>query len=306
VTTDAAAFIARCQTHVQELITRIPITDRAREDGVRVSMALQALEEASRYAVGNGGKRIRPVLVYAAAAAVADDTPAAALDALALAVEFIHSYSLVHDDLPAMDDDDLRRGKPSLHRAFDEASAILAGDGLQARAFQLIAEAPELTAGQRIHAVSALARASGPSGMVGGQFIDVAATASEMDLAALRRMHELKTGALIRAAVTLGGIAADGSPSQLEALERYGAAIGLAFQVVDDILDVEGDAATLGKTSGKDFAANKPTYVSLLGLEGARVQAGQLLESALQALDGFGESADLLRALARYIVERDR
>jgi geranylgeranyl pyrophosphate synthase len=228
------------------------------------------------------------------------------VDAPAGALEFIHTYSLVHDDLPAMDDDDLRRGRPSLHKAYDEATAILVGDGLQARAFELLATAPGLSAGQRMAMVRELARAAGPDGMVGGQYIDIRATDTDMGLEELKAMHGLKTGALIRASLALGGIAADASEAQLAALDAYGEHIGLAFQVVDDILDVEGDTATLGKTRGKDSEANKPTYVKLMGLEGAREEARRLLEEGLAALSCFGESAGPLRELARYIVERDR
>jgi geranylgeranyl pyrophosphate synthase len=204
-----------------------------------------------------------------------------------------------------MDDDDLRRGKPSLHKAYDEATAILVGDGLQARAFELLADAPGLSAEQRIAMVKVLARAAGPAGMVGGQFIDIQATDSDMTLDNLKTMHSLKTGALIRASLALGGIAAGASAQQLAALDEYGNHIGLAFQVVDDILDVEGDTATLGKTQGKDSEANKPTYVKLLGLAGAKAEAERLLQTALDALLVFGDSADHLRDLARYIVERD-
>jgi geranylgeranyl pyrophosphate synthase len=205
-----------------------------------------------------------------------------------------------------MDDDDMRRGKPSLHKAYDEATAILVGDGLQARAFELLADAPELSAEQKVRMIKVLAHAAGPAGMVGGQYIDIQATDSDMSLEELKAMHSLKTGALIRASLALGGIAANASEEQLEALDEYGRHIGLAFQVVDDILDVEGDSETLGKTAGKDNEANKPTYVKLMGLEGAKAEAQRLLEAALDALSDFGESADHLRDLARYIVERDR
>ena len=204
-----------------------------------------------------------------------------------------------------MDDDDLRRGKPSLHKAYNEATAILVGDGLQARAFELLADAPGLGAEQKVRMLKVLAKAAGPNGMVGGQFIDIQATNIDMGLAELQNMHALKTGALIRASLALGGIAARASEEQLAALDDYGRHIGLAFQVVDDILDVVGDTATLGKTRGKDDEANKATYVKMMGLEGARQEAQRLLEAALAALEGFGESADHLRELARYIVERD-
>ena len=268
--------------------------------------ALNLLFKAEQYALSNGGKRVRPLLVYLSSRAVSKGNPNAALDNLTCAIELIHTYSLIHDDLPAMDDDDLRRGKPSLHKAYDEATAILVGDGLQARAFELLADAPGLSAEQRIAMIKVLAAAAGPRGMVGGQFIDIQATNSDMTLEQLQAMHSLKTGALIRAALALGGIAAGASEQQLAALDEYGTHIGLAFQVVDDILDVEGDTQTLGKTRGKDSEANKPTYVKLMGLDGAKTEAQRLLEEALNALDDFGESADLLRDLARYIVERDR
>ena len=261
---------------------------------------------ACQYALADGGKQIRPLIVYAACAAVDPGPPGEHIDYIALAIELIHSYSLIHDDLPAMDDDDLRRGRPSLHKAFDEATAILVGDGLQAMAFELLANAPELSAGQRIAMVGVLSRAAGPQGMVGGQFIDIKATNSDMTLEELRVMHSLKTGALIRASLALGGIAAGASERQLAALDQFGTHIGLAFQVVDDILDVEGNTATLGKTRGKDHEANKPTYVKLLGLEGAKAEAQRLLRAALDALESFDASADRLRGLARYIVERDR
>jgi geranylgeranyl pyrophosphate synthase len=274
--------------------------------GTQTGQALQRITQASRYALTNGGKRVRAILVYAAAHAGGLTQAGRGLDYIACAIEMIHSYSLVHDDLPAMDDDDLRRGQPSCHKAYDEATAILAGDALQTRAFELLAEAEGFSDTQRVQLIKALASASGVQGMVGGQAIDIAAVNRELSLDQLRAMHALKTGALIRAALALGGIAANATPQQLTALDQFGAHIGLAFQVVDDILDVEGDTQTLGKTQGKDGEANKPTYVKLMGLEGAKLEARQLLAAALAALDEFGESADQLRELARYIVERDR
>jgi len=245
-------------------------------------------------------------MVYAAYDALASSGQMPGIDHVATAIELIHTYSLIHDDLPAMDDDDLRRGQPTLHKAYDEATAILVGDGLQARAFELIADAPELSAERKVNIIKVLAQASGLRGMVGGQYIDIASTGKDLSLEELQAMHALKTGALIRAALAMGGIAAGATAEQLAALDEYGRHIGLAFQVVDDILDVEGDTATLGKTGGKDGEANKPTYVKLMGLDGAKTEAQRLLEAALAALDGFGESADHLRDLARYIVERDR
>ncbi|WP_238946935.1 polyprenyl synthetase family protein [Seongchinamella unica] len=266
--------------------------------------AASGMSAPGRYATSNGGKQVRPTLYFAAWNAMADSSPADTAPALAL--ELIHTYSLIHDDLPAMDDDDMRRGKPSLHKAYDEATAILVGDGLQARAFELIADAPELSAEQKVRMIKVLAQASGFEGMVGGQYIDIQAVDSDMTLEELRAMHEMKTGALIRASLALGGIAANATEAQLAALDEYGRNIGLAFQVVDDILDVEGDPETLGKTQGKDAEANKPTYVKLLGLDGAKAEAQRLLDEAIAALDSFGESADMLRELARYIVGRDR
>ena len=253
--------------------------------GAGCDQALDAITHACQYALINGGKRIRPILVYASAGAVGRAGHGAGLDHIACALEMIHTYSLIHDDLPAMDDDDLRRGKPSLHRAYDEATAILVGDGLQARAFELLAEAPGLSDGQRIAMIKVLAGAAGLRGMVGGQFIDVQATDSDMSLDQLQAMHSLKTGALIRAALALGGIAAGATQEQLSALDNYGSHIGLAFQVVDDILDVEGDTQTLGKTQGKDGAANKPTYVKLLGLDGAKTEAPDWLSA--EELENF-------------------
>ena len=275
------------------------------DEGTATGTPLAQLYSASSYSLENAGKLIRPLLCYSACDAV-DRAQKDSADAPACALELLHTYSLIHDDLPAMDDDDLRRGKLSLHKAYDEATAILVGDGLQARAFELLADAPGLSAEQRISMVKVLARAVGPAGMVGGQFIDIQATNCDMTLVQLQAMHSLKTGALIRASLAVGGIAAGASEQQLAALDEYGTHIGLAFQVVDDILDVEGDTATLGKTQGKDNEANKPTYVKLLGLEGAKAEALRLLAEALNALRDFGESADLLRDLARYIVERDR
>lgn len=262
------------------------------------------LSTASLYALSNGGKRIRPIMTYASSVSTGSKTDNLALDHAACAIELIHTYSLIHDDLPAMDDDDLRRGKPSCHKAFDEATAILAGDALHSLAFELLADAPGLNAEQRIAMIKILAAAAGPRGMVGGQAIDITATDSEMTLEQLQTMHELKTGALIRAALALGGIASGASQTQLMALDNYGRHIGLAFQVVDDVLDVESDTATLGKTQGKDSEANKATYVKLMGVEGAKSEARCLLAEALAALEDFGDTANHLRDLARYIIER--
>ena len=268
--------------------------------------ALDTISQACSYVLTNGGKRIRPTLVYAAAQALGHKGHGTDLDHVACALEMIHTYSLVHDDLPAMDDDDLRRGRPSCHKAFNEATAILAGDALQAWAFELLADAPGFNAAQRVALIKSLAKAAGLQGMVGGQAMDIAATNSNVNLQQLQSMHAFKTGAIIRAALAMGGIAANASAEQLSALDTYGTHIGLAFQVVDDILDVEGNAETLGKTQGKDSKANKPTYVSLMGLDGAKKESQRLLQAALEALGKFGVSADSLRGLAHYIIARDR
>lgn len=263
------------------------------------------LHQAMRYAVLGGGKRIRPLLTYAAGAAVG--APDARLDALACAVELIHAYSLVHDDLPAMDDDDLRRGRPTCHRAFDEATAILAGDALQTQAFHILAHAPELDVDPRVRLrmIETLAMASGSRGMAGGQAIDLESVGRELDIAQLEDMHIHKTGALIRASVLLGALCADTlDEARLERLDHYAKCIGLAFQIQDDILDVVGDTAILGKTAGADLARDKPTYPALLGLDGARQRAAELLADAHTSLAGFGPEADALRELADYIIRR--
>ena len=264
------------------------------------------LRAAMRYSLFNGGKRVRPILAYSAALAIKPETDLALIDPIAAALECLHSYSLVHDDLPAMDDDDLRRGKPTCHIAFNEATAILAGDGLQTLAFDLLTQA-DLPSQTQIQLVRQLALGSGVVGMVLGQAIDLAAVDHQLDLDQLETMHRHKTGALIRAAVAMGAISAGADKDQLAALDKYAAAIGLAFQVQDDILDVTGDTATLGKQQGADIARNKPTYVSLLGLDAAKAKATELHRQALDALDAldsFGASAIQLRQLAGYIVER--
>ncbi|MAR73197.1 MULTISPECIES: (2E,6E)-farnesyl diphosphate synthase [unclassified Halomonas] len=259
------------------------------------------LEAAMRHGLLVGGKRLRPILVYAAGRALgADDDE---LDIPAAAIELIHAYSLVHDDLPAMDDDDLRRGQPTVHKAFDEASAILAGDALQTLAFELLASSPSPRLGAL---VATLAKASGRDGMAAGQALDLAVVGERPDLAMLETMHRHKTGALIRAAVRLGGLVAVAEDdSRLGALDTYAAAMGLAFQVHDDVLDVTGDTDTLGKTSGADAARDKPTYPALLGLDGARAKAGALIDEALDAIAPLGEAAAPLAGLARYMIERD-
>lgn len=291
-----AAYQARCQARVDAALETLFDAP---------SNELDRLYQAMRYSVTNGGKRVRPLLVYAACEALGGNLDQA--DGAACAVELIHAYSLVHDDLPAMDDDDLRRGKPTTHKAFDEACAILAGDGLQALAFEVLADRrrnPQ-DGDTRLAMITALARASGPAGMVGGQAIDLGSVGIRLDQAALETMHRHKTGALIEASVRLGALASGrADDALLRALQIYARAVGLAFQVQDDILDVESDTATLGKTQGKDQAADKPTYPSLLGLDAAKDYALELRDQALHALRPLGEAAEPLRALARYIVER--
>jgi len=263
------------------------------------------LHAAMRHATLLGGKRMRPLLVHATGGLLGAD--AAALDAPAAAVELIHAYSLVHDDLPAMDDDDLRRGQPTVHKAFDEATAILAGDALQALAFRVLADGP-LPAEARIAMVRELATAAGAAGMCGGQAFDIDATGRGGDIAMdeLRRLHALKTGALLRCAVRLGAIAGAADPQAADALDRYADALGLAFQIRDDLLDIESDSATLGKTAGKDLAQNKATFPALLGIDGARTALAEQAEAMRAALVPFGERAGVLAALARQVVERDR
>jgi len=291
-------------------------SDRVRDYQARIESALAAwlpepgvmpgtLHAAMRYAVLGGGKRIRPVLVYAAGEAFA--VPLAVLDAPACAVEMIHAYSLIHDDLPAMDNDDLRRGKPTCHRAFDEATAILAGDALQALAFAALAGDPNLavSANVRVRMINTLAAASGSRGMAGGQAIDLAAVGRDLTVKELETMHVHKTGALIRASVQLGALCHGGlTDPEFEHLSRYAHCIGLAFQIKDDILDVEVDTATLGKPQGSDAAQNKPTYPKLLGLDGAKQAAQRMHDEALAELRGFGPSADGLRWIADYIISR--
>ena len=266
--------------------------------------ATPRLLEAMRYSTLAGGKRVRPVLVYATGEAL--DAPLESLDSAAAAVELIHVYSLVHDDLPAMDDDDLRRGRPTCHRAFDEATAILTGDALQARAFEVLAQAPiTIAASARIDMLRVLADAIGTRGMAGGQAIDLESVKKNLDEPALERMHRQKTGALIQASVLLGAISAgNADAAQRAALERFGAEIGLAFQIQDDILDVEGSTDQLGKRAGADADRVKPTYPSLLGLEQARIRALACRDQAIAALVPWGERFANLREFASFLVAR--
>jgi len=263
------------------------------------------LHAAMRYALLGGGKRVRPLLVYAAGALF--DADAAIVARAAAAVEMIHAYSLVHDDMPCMDDDALRRGKPTVHIAYDDATALLVGDALQSQAFVVLAEADtSVIPPARLAAMlKVLAHASGSAGMCGGQAIDLDSVGLSLTLEQLEQMHQLKTGALLRAAVVLGALAGkDLDAAEMAALDQYSRAIGLAFQVVDDVLDATADSATLGKTAGKDAADNKPTYVSILGLEPSRALAETLRLDAHAALVPFGDKALRLRELADLIVQR--
>jgi farnesyl diphosphate synthase len=267
--------------------------------------APQRLHDAMRYAVLGGGKRGRPLLAFAAGELTGADP--VRVSQAAIAVELIHAYSLVHDDMPAMDNDVLRRGKPTVHVEFDEATALLVGDALQSLAFEVLAQ-PGLTddAAIQLRMLQLLATASGSRGMAGGQAIDLEAVGKPLELPELEFMHILKTGALIRAAVNLGALCGKQlNDAAMGKLDHYAKCVGLAFQVVDDVLDAEASTATLGKTAGKDAASNKPTYVSLLGLARARELAGELRADAHAALAGFGAEAERLKQLADYIVLRD-
>ena len=259
------------------------------------------LAQAMAYAALGGGKRMRPLLVYATGTALGADE--SVLDAPAAAIELIHAYSLVHDDLPAMDDDRLRRGRPTVHVAFDEASAILAGDGLLTLAFELLADAPTAPT-TALAMVRTLAKAAGMQGMVAGQAIDLASVGTALDADALRRMHGAKTGALIRAAVALGALAADADAAARAALDDFADALGLAFQIRDDILDVEGDPALTGKTAGKDAASGKPTYPAILGLDASRALLAQLAQRMDGALATLACDTAELAALARFAAAR--
>ncbi len=290
-------YLDFCQNRVEQALeSRLPSTNKLP----------QKLHEAMRYCVLDGGKRMRPMLTYATGNALGI-TPDA-LDGVACAVELIHVYSLIHDDLPAMDDDELRRGKATCHVAFDEATAILTGDALQALAFELLANDPSIAVSteSRIKMITALAKASGSQGMVGGQAIDLESVGTKLSLPELENMHIHKTGALIRASVNMATLAkADIEPANANKLDHYAKCIGLSFQVKDDILDEESDTATLGKTQGKDRDNDKPTYPSLLGMAGAKRKAQELHELALENLSVFGQEADLLRDLSLYIIQRN-
>jgi geranylgeranyl pyrophosphate synthase len=290
------AFLDDCRQRVDQALERWLPSESTRP---------QRLHAAMRYAALGDGKRIRPVLAYAAAQALGAQPPCA--DGAACAVELIHAYSLIHDDLPSMDDDDLRRGRPTCHKAFDEATAVLAGDALQTLAFRVLSEDQTVcvTADLRLQMVGELALASGSRGMAGGQALDMEATGKEIDLASLENLHIHKTGALILASVRLGALSAGAvADARLEGLEHYARCLGLAFQVCDDILDVTGESGVIGKTAGKDAAAQKATYPALIGLDGAREMATNLVEEALDNVAALGERGEPLRQLARYVIDR--
>jgi farnesyl diphosphate synthase len=291
-----AARLAACAARVEQVLERWLPDART---------APARLHQAMRYAVLGGGKRVRPGLVYFTGAALG--IPMERLDGPAAAVELIHAYSLVHDDLPAMDDDDLRRGRPTCHRAYDEATAILVGDALQVLAFQILAEDPAMVAdpARRLEAIGLLARASGTAGMAGGQAVDLEAAGHELSVAQLEQMHRLKTGALIHASVMMAAAGAEAlPPATRDALDRYGHAIGLAFQVQDDILDVEGETEVLGKRAQADAALHKPNYPAVAGLEVAKARLRELHDEAITALAPLGAAAEPLRWLSGWLTER--
>jgi geranylgeranyl diphosphate synthase type II len=295
---DLAEFLREARRRVDETLDRyLPVADE-------VSGCPSRLTQAMRYSLMGGGKRLRPVLALMAAEACGAD-PVVALPG-ACALEMIHTYSLVHDDLPAMDDDDLRRGRPTCHKAFDEATAILAGDGLLTLAFEIVAR--DVTPAEAAAAsVRLLAEAAGPAGMVGGQMADLQAQGrTDGTPHLLEAIHRRKTGALLRAALGLGGIAAGADAAQRQALDTYGRAVGLAFQIVDDLLDVQGDETKLGKRVGKDSGLGKWTYPGFLGIEGSRRKARQLADEAIAALAPLGTGGTWLVALALDLLERDR
>ena len=267
----------------------------------------KSLHEAMRYSVLAEGKRIRPILLYATGQAFGVELTS--LDGPACSVEIIHAYSLIHDDLPSMDNDDLRRGRPTCHKAFGEATAILAGDALQTLAFQILATDPNIKISdlQRLEMIRTLAIASGSKGMAGGQAIDLAAVGKKLDITELENMHTHKTGALIKASVEIGALSTKKINETLfTAISDYAKYIGIAFQVKDDILDIESDTSTLGKPQGSDVSMNKPTYPDLLGLDGAKEMASKLHHKAIKCLDVFDEKAKMLRQIADYIINRSK
>tara|TARA_B110000211_G_scaffold62348_1_gene70927 strand:- start:1006 stop:1902 length:897 start_codon:yes stop_codon:yes gene_type:complete len=292
-------------TFKQQLLTSQERCENALNNAIKhLNISDPYLADAMVYSLLNGGKRVRPFLVQATAQAMGIDDER--VDIAMAAIEMVHSYSLVHDDLPAMDDDALRRGQPTCHIKFNEATAILAGDALLTGAFEILVDMPgEFTIAQRLKLVSLLSQGAGASGMVAGQAIDLASVGKDVDLTHLERMHAHKTGALIRISVLMGAVCGAPNADTLQHLTTYANAIGLAFQVQDDILDIESDTATLGKQQGADIALNKPTYPALLGLEGAKDKAEQLRQQALEALRNLSGDTSALEQLAEYIITRD-
>lgn len=295
VPTDIPADIARWQQRFESVLDeRLP----------NAGQAPNRLHEAMRYSALGGGKRLRPVLVYASGRAV--DAPLEQLDSLACAIELIHVYSLIHDDLPAMDDDDMRRGRASCHRAFDEATAILAGDALHSLAFEILSRELNAIDDSGLELIALISGACGSLGMAGGQALDLGAVGQQLDQDQLETMHRLKTGALIHASVTAPCLLVGADAQTIDPLSVYGRSVGLAFQVHDDILDVTGDSEILGKPSQADASLNKPTFPSILGLEKSRQQAIVLRDRALQALQSVDGDTTLLTWLADYVISRDR
>lgn len=292
--TPAITFLEQCRGQIDAVLSQ-RLTEH--------NSASPKLQEAMHYSVLGGGKRIRPALCVAASNAVGQTSDVALVPACA--IELIHAYSLIHDDLPAMDDDNLRRGQPTVHIAFDEATAILAGDALQTLAFEWLSNAPSISESLRLAMIQELARSSGHQGMVGGQAVDLNSVGKALSISDLEHMHRHKTGALIVAAVRIGALTApQTSEQQLEALTDYAKALGLAFQVQDDLLDIEGDTAIIGKPQGSDVARGKPTYPALMGADNARRYLSELLHTSLASLEQFGPEADTLRAMANYVVAR--
>jgi len=292
--TEQPAEVSSWQLHFESIIDQyLP----------RTNVNPHTLHQAMRYSALAGGKRFRPVLVYASGKALGLKIDR--LDPLACAIELIHTYSLIHDDLPAMDDDDLRRGQPTCHRAFDEASAILAGDALQALAFEILASTAPAQAETNLRLIKELARACGSAGMAGGQALDLGAVGNSISLPELETMHRLKTGALIQLAVTAPCLMADANADTISSLSDFGACIGLAFQVHDDILDVIGDSTLTGKSTQADTALNKPTFPSILGLDESHRRAIELRDQAISSLEGFYGDTSMLIWLADYVVSRD-
>lgn len=293
------------------LATHLQRVEDALSDGLPRSGTIPLrLHEAMAYAVQAGGKRIRPLLIYAAAESVGKkeqssniETPLSAIDSAAAAIEFLHTYSLVHDDLPCMDNDDLRRGKPTTHKAFDEATAMLVGDALQTQAFLLLSRL-QVSAQMRVELIEELANASGSVGMAGGQAIDLQSVGLVLAQSNLEIMHRMKTGALLRAAVRMGGILGNATLAEKKALDQYADCLGLCFQVVDDILDTTSDSQTLGKTAGKDAQDDKPTFVSLMGLEVAKKYAEDLSSQAFAAIEPFGNKSQALLWIAQWVTAR--